>query len=239
MNVSSIADLDLMTVTKQSKSLSLADQQQHTIDFLVNLLSAIAEYRDTESDDPVAYYHVTRIKVYTFIMLQNLRDLYPEYNITSDEDIAKIVQASALHDIGKIAVPECILTKPTKLSRDEFRVIKQHTVYGANILDKFIVYEDDFYRYCHDIVMYHHERWDGGGYPEKLSGESIPIVAQVVGIADVYDALVNVKVYRGAYDRKKAEEMIISGACGAFNPKILRCFKESLDDFAKVNEKYT
>lgn len=224
---------------KEPQTFSKMEQQQHTIDFLVSLLSAIAEYRDVESNDPVSVCHVVRIQNYTYLLLTKLRELYPEYGITSDDDIDQIVQASALHDIGKIAVPDKILTKPTRLSREEFAIVKKHTLYGADILNKFIVHEDEFYRYCYDICKYHHERWDGKGYPEELSGEKIPIWAQLVGIADVYDALVNVKVYRGAFDRKKAEEMIISGACGAFNPKVIECFKACLDEFAEVNQVYT
>lgn len=226
-------------IHKEVKSYPDAERQQYTIDFLVSLLSAIAEYRDVQSDSPVVFYHVTRIQNYTRILLYKLKSLYPEYGITSDNDIEKIVQASALHDIGKIAIPDDILTKPTKLSREEFDIVKKHTLYGADILDKFIIYEDEFYRYCYDICKYHHERWDGKGYPEGLVGEKIPIWAQLVGIADVYDALVNAKVYRGAFDRRKVEDMIISGACGSFNPKVIHCFTESLDEFAKINQEYT
>lgn len=224
---------------KELQLFSSKNEKQHTIDFLVSLLSAIAEYHDVESNDPVAIYHVVRIQKYTELLLFKLRELYPECDVISDTDIAKIVQASALHDIGKIAIPDEILTKPTKLSREEFATMKKHTLYGADILSKFVVYEDDFYRYCYDICRYHHERWDGNGYPDGLVGENIPIWAQLVGVADVYDALVNVKVYRGAFERKKAEEMIISGACGSFNPKVIDCFKACLDDFAQINIDYT
>jgi len=100
-------------------------------------------------------------------------------------------------------------------------------------LDRFIEYEDEFYRYCYDICKYHHERWDGSGYPERLTGEKIPIWSQIVGLVDVYDALVNKKIYRNAYDEQKAIDMIIDGKCGAFNPKVIDCFKESLIEMKK------
>lgn len=204
------------------------EQLQNTIEFLVSVLSSIAEFRDFESGE-----HVQRIQKYTQIMLHQLMETCPEYGLTK-KDIRLIVQASALHDIGKIAIPDNILMKPSKLTREEFAEIKKHTLYGCEILQKFVKKEDQFFRYCYDICRYHHERWDGNGYPEGLKGERIPIWAQVVSIADVYDALVNKKVYKGAFDRQKAEQMIINGKCGVFNPKIIECFRLSIWEFLNV-----
>lgn len=226
-------------VHKKYNTYTDIEKQQHTIEFLVSILSAITEYRDVKSDNPVAFYHVKRIQKYTNVLLKKLRDKYPEYGIIEDSDITAITLASSLHDIGKIAIPDNILMKPTKLSREEFDIMKRHTIYGTDILDRFVTFEDEFYRYCYDICKYHHERWDGKGYPVGLVGEKIPIWAQIVGLADVYDALVNAKVYRGAFEREKAEEMIISGACGSFNPKVIACFKECLEEFNNINEQYT
>jgi len=204
------------------------EQLDNTISFLVAILSSICEFRDLESGE-----HVKRIQAYTNIMIRKVMNLYPEYGIT-EADCKLITTASALHDIGKIVIPDEILMKPGKLTSDEFAEVKRHTLYGCEILDRFVQYEDEFYRYCFDICKYHHERWDGKGYPEGLIGEKIPIWAHIVGIADVYDALVNQKIYRGAVEREKAVSMILNGNCGVFNPKVMECFKASLKEFEAV-----
>lgn len=203
-------------------------QLKSTIAFLVSVLSSIAEYRNFESGE-----HVQRIQEYTGIMIHHLLGTYPEYGL-NHSDIELIIQASALHDIGKIAVADNILMKPSKLTREEFSEMKRHTIYGCEILQNFVKEKNLFFQYSYDICRYHHERWDGNGYPDGLKGDRIPIWAQVVSIADVYDALVNKKVYKGAFDRNKAEQMIINGNCGVFNPKIIDCFKQSLNEFAHV-----
>ena len=216
------------SVTANDETLSSEARLKETVTFLVAILSSICEYRDLESGE-----HVKRIQQYTNIMIRKIMELYPEYGITED-DCDLIVTASALHDIGKIAISDDILMKPGKLTIDEFTEIKRHTLYGCEILDRFVQREDEFYRYCYDICKYHHERWDGKGYPEGLVGEKIPVWAHIVGIADVYDALVNKKVYRGAVDPNKAVTMILDGNCGVFNLKVMDCFEQSLDEFEKV-----
>ena len=154
-----------------------------------------------------------------------------------------IATASALHDIGKIGIDEKILNKPGKLTKEEFEAMKQHTIIGARMLDSLEMYHDEeMMKYAYEICRWHHERYDGKGYPDGLKGEEIPISAQVVSLADVYDALVSDRVYKKAYSHEKAMEMILNGECGMFNPLLLECLVEIQDkvrkelDIKDVNE---
>lgn len=198
--------------------------------FLINALSSVVEFRSLETGD-----HTKRVGYFTRIMLKYMKMNYPEYELT-DENIETIVQASALHDIGKIAIPDKILMKPGKLTPDEFEEMKKHTIYGCEILEKFKQEEDEFYRYCYDIVRYHHEKWDGRGYPDHLVGDQIPIWAQVVAVVDCYDALVSKRVYKEAFASDTAVAMIKNGECGAFSPKILDCFDLAKQEFFDATE---
>lgn len=199
-------------------------------DFLINALSSVVEFRSLESGE-----HIQRVKYYTSVLLRYLVEFYPEYKLT-EEDVELIVSASALHDLGKIAIPDSILLKPGRLTREEFEEMKKHTVYGCDLLEKFKQEEDDFYRYCYDICRYHHERHDGKGYPDGLAGDEIPICAQVVSIADVYDALVSQRVYKAPYEVNEAARMILDGECGVFSPKILDCFQLAKEEFFQATE---
>lgn len=199
-------------------------------DFLVNALSSVVEFRSLESGE-----HIQRVKYYTGVLLKYLVKQYPEYELT-EEDMELIVNASALHDLGKIAIPDSILLKPGKLTNDEFEEIKKHTIYGCELLENFKQEEDDFYRYCYEICRYHHERYDGKGYPDKLSGDAIPIWAQVVSVADVYDALVSKRVYKDPYTVMEAARMIVDGECGTFSPQILDCFGLAKEEFFHATE---
>lgn len=201
-------------------------------EFLVNALSSVVEFRSLESGE-----HIKRVKFFTRIFLNYLKKYYPEYELTKDQ-IDLIVNASALHDIGKIAIPDSILLKPGKLTKDEFTEMKKHTVYGCEILENFRQEDNDFYRYCYDICRYHHERYDGNGYPDGLSGEDIPIWAQVVSIVDVYDALVSKRVYKTPYATDVAVRMIHDGECGVFSPKILDCFDRARDILFESSEAF-
>lgn len=203
-------------------------------EFLVNALSSVVEFRSLESGE-----HIKRVKTFTGIILQHLRVMYPEYNL-SDEQVKLIMNAAALHDIGKIAIPDMILLKPGKLTKDEFEIMKTHTTKGCEILEKFKQDENEFYQYCYDICRHHHERYDGKGYPDNLEGEEIPIWAQVVSIVDVYDALVSKRVYKIPYAVEEAERMILRGECGTFSPKIIDCFEKSkLELFALSEGKFS
>lgn len=192
-------------------------------EFLVNALSSVVEFRSLESGE-----HIRRVKYFTRIFMNYIKKFYPEYNMTK-EQIDLIVNASALHDIGKIAIPDSILLKPGKLTPSEFEVIKKHTLYGCQVLEKFKQEDSEFYHYCYDICRYHHERYDGKGYPDGLVGEAIPIWAQVVSIVDVYDALISKRVYKTPYAADVALRMINDGECGVFSPKLLDCFNRAKD----------
>jgi putative two-component system response regulator len=200
-------------------------------EFLINALSSVVEFRSLESAE-----HTQRVKYFTKIMLRYVKGLYPEYHLT-DEQIELITNASALHDLGKIAIPDSILLKPGKLTAEEFEEMKKHTTYGCEILEQFKQEENEFYRYCYDICRYHHERYDGNGYPDHLAGEDIPIWAQVVSIVDVYDALVSKRVYKQAYAVDVAVRMIETGECGIFSDKILDCFQMAKSNLYDATEK--
>ncbi len=130
-----------------------------------------------------------------------------------------------MHDVGKISIPDAILNKPGKLTAEEFDIMKTHTIHGAELLGQIPQMRDlPFFKYAFDIARHHHERWDGRGYPDGLKGDDIPVWAQIVSIADVYDALVSKRVYKDAYSFDKASAMIRNGECGTFNPELLDCF---------------
>ena len=191
---------------------------QQNNDFLVNALSSVVEFRSLESGE-----HIKRVKNFTKIILTYLMKFYPEYQLTK-EQVELIVNASSLHDLGKVAIPDNILLKPGKLTDSEFEEMKKHTLYGCEMLENFKQEDSEFYTYCYDICRHHHERYDGNGYPDRLAGEDIPIWAQVVSIVDVYDALVSKRVYKAPYAVEEACRMIHEGECGIFSPKILDCF---------------
>lgn len=216
---------------KRTKKLMAMQQQlAKSNEFLVNALSSVVEFRGLESGE-----HIKRIKYFTRIMLNYLKEYYPEYEL-SKEQIDLIVNASALHDIGKITIPDNILLKPGKLTPDEFEEVKKHTTRGAKLLEDFKQEKNEFYQYCYDICKYHHERYDGNGYPDGLVGEDIPIWAQIVSIVDVYDALVSKRVYKMAYATEEAMRMIRDGECGVFSPKILDCFNLAKEDLFQTSE---
>jgi len=203
---------------------------QNNNEFLMNALSSVVEFRSLESGE-----HIKRVRYFTRIILNYLVQYYPEYGLTK-EQVETIINASVLHDIGKIAIPDSILLKPGKLTPDEFEEMKKHTIYGCEILEKFQQENNEFYRYCYDICRYHHERYDGNGYPDGLVGEEIPIWAQVVSIVDVYDALVSKRVYKIPYAAEEAVRMIHNNECGVFSPKILDCFDLAKIDLFKTSE---
>ncbi len=206
------------------------EKLERSNEFLVNALSSVVEFRSLESGE-----HIQRVKYFTKILLRYVKDEYPEYGLT-DESVNLITNASALHDLGKIAIPDSILLKPGKLTADEFEEMKKHTTYGCELLENFKQEDNEFYHYCYDICRYHHERYDGNGYPDKLAGEDIPIWAQVVSIVDVYDALVSKRVYKAAYAVEEAVRMIKDDECGVFSPKILDCFEMAKSEFFRATE---
>ena len=189
---------------------------------MIEILSHIVEFRNGESG-----LHVLHVHAITEILLKALRKKTDKYQL-SQKDISLICNASAFHDIGKISIPSEILNKPGKFTPEEFEIMKSHTIEGANMLQDIPLRANEpLIKYGYQICRWHHERYDGKGYPDGLKGEEIPIAAQVVALADVYDALTAKRVYKPAYTPDKAMEMIIGGECGAFNPILLECLKDS------------
>ena len=224
------SDLERKLEERTRELMASREQLEQNNAFLINALGSVVEFRSMESGE-----HIRRVKIFTGIILEYVRKFYPEYGLTKKQ-ISMITQASALHDRGKIAIADAILLKPGKLSRDEFEEMNKHNIYGCDILERFKQEETEFYRYCYDICRYHHERYDGNGYPDKLVGEDIPIWAQVVSIVDVYDALVSKRVYKAAYDVKEAARMICEGECGVFSDKILDCFDLAKEELFAITQ---
>lgn len=200
-------------------------------EFMIDALSSVIEFRSLETGE-----HIRRVKYFTRIMLKYLMKYFPKYNLTA-EQIDEIARASAVHDIGKIGIPDSILLKPGRLTPEEFEIMKTHTTIGCDVLERFCKNQgEEFYRYCYEICRYHHERWDGKGYPDHLVGDEIPISAHIVAIADVYDALVSPRVYKTAYANNIAYEMILNGECGQFSPDVIECFRLAKEDFFNIVE---
>lgn len=214
----------LMLYRKQKKLLSALEEQVYENEknnsMMINVLAHIVEFRNGESG-----MHVHHIKQLTSILLQNLIEKTDKYHLT-ENDILLISTASSLHDIGKISIDDKILNKPGRLTAEEFEVIKTHSVIGAEMLkDLYNTHNYPLFDKAYEICRWHHERYDGKGYPDGLKGEEIPISAQVTSLADVYDALTSNRCYKKAFSHEKAMEMILDGQCGAFNPVLLQCLK--------------
>ena len=196
---------------------------------VIDTIATIIEFRNMESG-----YHLKRIKGFVRILALTAMNNYPELGLTPHM-IEVITQASAMHDVGKISVPDSILLKPGRLTSEEFEVMKSHTTRGCEIIEKLKDIQDkEYYEACLDICRHHHERYDGRGYPDGLKGEENSIGAQLTAIADVYDALVSDRVYKSAYPVDKAYEMIKNGECGVFSPKLLACFEFARPDMEKL-----
>ena len=192
---------------------------------LVGVLSQIVEFRNGESGS-----HVRHIRIITELLLERLLERTKEYAIAPEEQ-EDIPLASALHDIGKIAIDEKILNKPGRLTPEEFDVIKTHSTQGADMLHNLENFEEEpLLLTAYEIARWHHERWDGRGYPDGLRGNDIPISAQIVSLADVYDALTSERCYKKAFTHEKAIQMIMGGECGAFNPLLLQCLLDIQSD---------
>ncbi len=197
---------------------------------IIDILSTVVEFRSVESGD-----HIQRIKGFTKIMLKYVNEMFDDVDYPP-ELIDVISSASAMHDIGKIAIPDSILLKPGKLTAEEFDEMKKHTTKGCDILKSMENIQDErYYKYSYEICRYHHERYDGRGYPEGLKGDDIPLAAQIVSVADVYDALISKRVYKDAYSLDEAFQMILNGECGVFSPRLMECFKcakEEMESFS-------
>ena len=216
----------LMLYAKQKRLTRLVTDQvyekEHNGVLMISILSHVVEFRNSESGQ-----HVLHIRTLTGLLLRQLAQKTDRYQL-DESDISLISTASALHDIGKIMIPEEILNKPGRLTEEEYAAIKTHTTEGARILKGLAIGQDEpLVKVAHAICRWHHERWDGGGYPDRLKGDEIPIAAQVVALADVYDALTSERCYKQSYSHEKAVDMILHGECGSFNPLLMECLKES------------
>ena len=218
--------------TVESQQAKLLEQAQQIIQLNQGMVEALAtaiEFRSEESGG-----HVRRIHDITKCLLSQT-----EFGRGLDsEEIEEIALASILHDVGKIAVPDAILNKPGRLTAEEFEIMKTHTVQGGALLDRIPqLRRHGAYRYATDIARHHHERWDGGGYPDGLKGDEISLWAQAVSLADVYDALSCKRVYKDAFPRERVLEMIRNGECGVFNPQLLECFFSIEEELAEMYRK--
>lgn len=210
---------------RQRRLVGLVEEQVYENEknsrMMINVLGHIVEFRNGESG-----IHIHHIQVITKLLLHHLVEMTDAYPL-SESDIAMYSTASALHDIGKISIDGDILNKPGRLTPEEFEIIKTHALIGAEMLEQLPFYSDNpLIHAAYEICRWHHERYDGRGYPDGLKGEEIPISAQVTALADVYDALTSVRCYKAAIPHEKAMEMILDGQCGAFNPLLLQCLKD-------------
>ena len=214
---------------KQRRLVQMVSDQirarENNTDTLVGVLSHIVEFRNGESGA-----HVLHIRIITELLLHRLLEISSQYPITAEQQ-DNIPLASALHDIGKIGIDEKILNKPGKLTPEEYEVIKTHSMLGAEMLHQLENFnEQPLLQTAYEITRWHHERWDGRGYPDGLKGDAIPISAQLVALADVYDALTSERCYKKAFSHEKAVQMILNGECGAFNPLLLQCLTDMQTD---------
>ncbi len=228
-----VVDLHLYQVHVEKFSKEQAAFLQRSNETIVDTLSSIIEYRSLESGQ-----HILRIRRFTEILLREVARSCPEYHL-DEETIQIISSASSLHDIGKISIADSILNKPGRLTPEERLEIQTHTTVGYHILASLSgTVADEYLHYARQIAYCHHERWDGGGYPQGLREDEIPLCAQIVGLADVYDALTNKRVYKDAYSLDDSVNMILNGECGVFSPKLLECFKQVIPDFAQLARDY-
>ncbi|MEI3339957.1 MAG: HD domain-containing phosphohydrolase [Eubacterium sp.] len=219
----------IMLYAKQRKLTGMVAEQiyekEKTNKLMVSILSHIVEFRNGESG-----LHIIHIHMLTELLLKHLVKKTDQYRLSA-ADISLISNASALHDIGKITIPDEILNKPGRLTAEEFEIMKQHSRAGALMLWEMPLYQGEpLLKVAYEICRWHHERYDGNGYPDGLSGEEIPISAQIVALADVYDALTSERCYKKAFSHDTAVEMILNGQCGAFNPLLLECFSEAAEE---------
>lgn len=205
-------------------------EKEENNSIMIQILSHTVETRNHESGD-----HINNIRLITNILLKYIVRNGNPYKI-SESQMALIVTASALHDIGKNSIPDSILNKVGRLTDEEFDIMRTHTILGASFIEQAANKKDKpLFKIAKDVCRWHHERWDGKGYPDGLKEDEIPIWSQIVSLADVYDALTSVRCYKGAYDHETAMKMILNGECGAFNPVLLNCLKEAENEIKEAD----
>lgn len=223
-NLESIVEAQTIKLREQNEDLWGVNMR------MIEALGSVVEARNLESGQ-----HVMRVKAYSEIIGNGVMEMFPEYGLR-EKDVKRIAFCSPLHDIGKIMITDSVLTKPGKLTEEEYEYMKLHTVYGCEVIHRADVvwtklyYKEEAYRIC----KYHHERYDGKGYPDGLKGDEIPIGPQIVSLADVYDALVHDRVYKKAVPKDVAFQMICEGKCGVINPKLLKVFEAYRDTMEAV-----
>lgn len=222
----------IMLYAKQKKLMGLVTEQMYekekNTSLMVTILSHIVEFRNGESG-----LHVLHVQTITELLLKSLIKKTDQYHL-SYKDINMINMASALHDIGKIDIPSEVLNKPGRFTDEEYEIMKTHSMIGASMLEDLSFYQEEpLLKVAYEICRWHHERYDGRGYPDGLKGEEIPISAQVVSMADVYDALTSERVYKKAYSHETAVQMIQDGKCGIFNPLLLECLLDIADSLVE------
>lgn len=223
----------LMLYTQRKQLVKLVEKQvyerEETNNAMINIFSHTIELRNNESGK-----HTINIRSISDILLHKLVELTDKYTLT-EKDISIISSLSSLHDIGKNAISEEILNKPGSLTAKEWEIMKTHTIKGDEIIRTTQMSQNSFViKTAREICRWHHERWDGKGYPDGLVGDEIPISAQVVSIADVYDALTSDRCYKKAFSHDKAIDMILNGECGKFNPILLECLKSVCDNLKSI-----
>ncbi len=223
--------LDKQTLTMRSQYRLLqqqAMQLKKNQENIINILGTVIEYRNLEGRT-----HTTRVKGFTKILGIYMMKYYPEYELTG-EKLNVIAAASVLHDVGKVMLSDAILLKPGKLTAEEFEYVKSHSIKGYDIVNSIAdMLDGEYAKYSREIVRWHHEKYDGSGYPDGLKKEEIPISAQLVSIADCFESLLSESVYKGAIPFEEAYNMILQGECGMFSYKLLDCFRKAKDDMEK------
>lgn len=215
----------------QKESLALEQQGSGLVSFelVSRILGAIIANRNQAGQQ-----HSDYVRLFTKLLLEEVSHSHAAYAL-KPATIQRIASASVLHDLGKILIPDEIVLKKGPLTQDEFAVMKTHVVKGCDILQALdFVADKEYFTHCYAICRFHHERWDGHGYPDGLAGDKIPLSAQVVGLVDAYDALTSARVYKPAYEHDVAVDMIMKGACGIFSPALLACFQRVSPQFATL-----
>lgn len=221
---------------KQRRLLSLVTSQiqekERNNHIIISILSEVVGLKNGESRK-----HILNVSRITELLLSRVMQRSSRYHLTW-QDEALITNAAALHDIGKIGIDEKILNKPGKLTQEEFEIMKTHTLIGAKMIENLEGFQEEpLVKVTYAICRWHHERWDGRGYPDGLKGDAIPISAQIVSLADVYDALTSKRVYKDAFAHEKAIQMILDGECGLFNPLLLDCLLDIKDQLKEELQK--
>ncbi|HJJ48109.1 MAG TPA: HD domain-containing protein [Methanocorpusculum sp.] len=215
------------TADLKEKNLALVRMSEEVVD----MLGDVVESRDGESGA-----HIKRVKGFTRILATQVMKDLPEYNL-DQPTVDLMTKASALHDVGKIAISDTILLKPGRFTPEEFAIMQTHCEKGCEILKMAPKdWDASYLSMSMDVCHFHHEKWDGKGYPCGLKGDEIPIAAQIVSIADIYDALVSKRCYKESMSYDEAYTMISTGQCGAFSEKLIRCFtncKDQFEEYAK------